>query len=180
MFQRVYKYRVKIMSYKVIIVGIIMFVLVCSGIYMVMPPVTPIEQQNTIVDNSSANVTTETTTPIVGTPTPEPTPSYVTCSDYKRIVDKWKTPSGSYVKFEDNETIVLIPREAYASFDGNEIYYGDYYDEIQINEYASTCREDYKGMYVTMCPTSLVYGRSFKLKHVTEEESGYRDACLIV
>jgi hypothetical protein len=168
------------MSYKVITVGIIMFVLVCSGTYMVMLPATHIEQQNTIVDNSSANVTTETTTPIVVTPTPEPTPSYVTCSDYKRIVDKWKTPLGSYVKFEDNETIVLIPRKAYAPFGGNETYYGDHYDEIQINEYASTGCEEYKGSYVTMCLSSLLSGRSFKLIRVSEKESGYRDACLIV
>ena len=169
------------MSYKVITVGIIMFILVCSGIYMVsMPPTTPIEQQSTIVDNSSANVTTETTAPIVVTPTPEPTPSYVTCSNYKRIVDKWKTPSGSYVKFEDNNTVVLTPPKTYTLFDGESITDGDYYDEIRINEYASTCRREYKGDYITICMASLVGGKSFKLNHVSEAESGYRDACLVV
>lgn len=158
----------------------------CSGIYMVsMPSTTPIEQQSTIVDNSSANVTTETATPIVVTPTPEPTPSYVTCSNYKRIVDKWKTPYGSYVKFEDNTTVRLTEQYnlSWGGYYSNESFtytYGDDYTSTNIGEYATPCESHVYANEYTYCTASLVYGKSFKLKRVTEAESGYRDACLVV
>lgn len=174
------------MSYKVIIVGIIVFVLMCSGIYMVsMPSTTSKEQQNASMDNSSANVTIESTSTIVVTPTPESIPSYVTCSNYKRIVDKWKTPSGSYVKFEDDTTMRLTEQYnlSWGGYYSNESFtytYGDDYTSINIGEYATPCESHVYANEYAYCAASLVYGKSFKLNRVSEVESGYRDACLVV
>lgn len=186
-FQRVYEYRVKIMKliYKMIIVGIIIFVIFLLS----MPSTTSKEQQNTSVGNRITNVTTETTNPIVVTPTPEPAPSYVTCSNYKRIVDKWKTPSGSYVKFEDNTTVGLTePYNStfgyyYTDGIGNESFItllGDHYSDIHIGEYAIPCESHVYANSYSYCMASLSYGKSFKLIHVSEKESGYRDACIVV
>jgi hypothetical protein len=102
------------------------------------------------------------------TSTPIPTPSYVTCSDYQTVSDKWKTPTGSYVKL-GNTPIGL---------------FGDNYDEINIGESAKQCvttRDPNPiGYTYYFCESALVGGESVRLKRVSESESGYRDACMVV
>ena len=110
------------------------------------------------------------------TPTPTPVPTYVTCSEYHKVVDKWKTPSGSFVKLDDNETVALKPRFN-LTYMGKPTTYGDDYEHITIGEYATLIPTDDK---MVIYSEALNGARSVKLKPVSESASGYRDACQII
>ena len=141
---------------------------ICHGEEGVTPSVTPSVTQSV---------------EIVVTPTPVPTPTpveYVECSDYHKIVDKWKTPDGNFVKLDDNTTIGLIPYNPSFMVSGagwsSTYVYGDDYNNISIGEYAKACVEPNDAY--SFCTSKLQIVA--KLKPVSEEESGYRDACEII
>jgi len=108
------------------------------------------------------------------TPTPEPIHTYVTCGEYSKVVDKWKTPSGSFVKLDNNRTVLLAPQFTTINYKGNPITYGDDYGNITIGDYAKPTPSTYDYF------AGLIGGRTFKLNPVSEAESGYRDACEVV
>jgi hypothetical protein len=113
----------------------------------------------------------------IETSTPAPTPQYVTCSNYHKVVDKWKTPDGSYVKLDDNTTVELMPPDFVPS--SPPIQLGDDYTNITVGEYTNICESSTDRYdYTTLCTSKL--SRTVKLKPVSESESGYRDACEVV
>ena len=108
------------------------------------------------------------------TPTPEPSKTYVTCGEYFKVVDKWKTPSGSFVKLDDNRTVLLVPQFTTTDYKGIPITYGDDYGNIIVGDYAKPTPSTYDYF------AGLIRGRTFKLNPVSEAESGYCDACEVV
>lgn len=110
-----------------------------------------------------------TTTP---TPTPIPTPAYVTCSRYNKVIEKWKTPDESFVKIDDNSTILLVPETVCRSIYG--MCMGDDYNNITLGSYVRVCYSSHN----SFCLRRLSPG--VKLKPVSESKSGYRDACEII
>ena len=111
------------------------------------------------------------------TPTLPQTPMYVECSDYHKIMDKWRTPDNSYVKLDDGSIVTLfIPSGGFwMSKEANPEYgYSDNYFNLTVGQYIKICQETDE--YICMARL----GSSVRLKHVTEAESGYRDACEVI
>ena len=94
--------------------------------------------------------------------TPTPEPKYVTCSDYVKITDRYKTPDGFYVVAK-NETIVLPEVE---------------YNKAEKGYYAKVNKAGVYGRYYQ--GYTGIEGATPKLTPVSEAESGYRDACEVM
>ena len=122
----------------------------------------------TDVSTTEVAPTTQPTPTSIETPVPELTPtmdvtptqpSYVTCSDYSLITDRYKTPSGYYI-ISGNETYSVtsdLYNRSVVGYSAKAGYPGDGY------LYFETYILDIK-----------------HIKPVSEKESGYRDACRIV
>lgn len=136
---------------------------ICHGFASTTPEITPIF--------------TNTPTPTL-TPAPKPTPQYVTCSNYHKIVDKWKTPSGEYIKTDNNETSELVPLYTFVDYYGMSRAWGDNYTAINIGEYIFINPTNGRDGVLYLSTTRD--GKSIKLKPISEAESGYRDACEVI
>jgi hypothetical protein len=95
------------------------------------------------------------TTGCISSQPPEPG-DVVTCSEYSQVTDSWSTPSGDYVYFDNGRT---------------------YDTRILLNNGYS--RVPLKGEYVSC--TEFSFGCNIiRLKPLFENESGLRDACMVM
>ena len=115
--------------------------------------------------------TQELTSTPIPTPTTTPAPTYVTCSEYHKVVDTWKTPSGFYVTV-DNTTYYESSEQYSATKVGSYVIV---HSESNVPAY-NYCPED--------PPSISRWGNGvcdvINAKPVSEAESGYRDACEVI
>jgi hypothetical protein len=120
---------------------------------------------------SAHTITNITPTP-TGIPTETPT-QYVLCSDYHKITDRYKTPAGYYIIVDDSPLQIPLSEDQYNSMEIGESVPAEILGYINIR---SGVGGGSRGGDVLIVEGT----RSYLLRPVTEQESGYREACEIV